>query len=250
IPRQAPKTFRKPKMLTWLSEYAGVFQPLNLFRYITFRTGGATATALFFVFFFGPGIISALRLKQGKGQPIRDDGPASHLLTKAGTPTMGGLMILSGVIVSALLWANLRNHFVWIVLLVTAGFGAIGFYDDLLKVTKQTHKGYSGRRRLAIEAAIAGIACFAMMKLGTAHVTALAIPAVKGFFIDLGIFFLAFGTFVIVAAGNAVNLTDGLDGLAIVPVMIAAATFGIIAYLAGNAIFSTYLGINFVPGAG
>jgi phospho-N-acetylmuramoyl-pentapeptide-transferase len=237
-------------MLTWLSEYAGIFQPLNLFRYITFRTGGATATALFFVFFFGPGIISALRLKQGKGQPIRDDGPPSHLLTKAGTPTMGGLMILSGMIVSALLWANLRNHFVWIVLMVTAGFGAIGFYDDLLKVTKQTHKGFSGRRRLAIEVGIAGIACFAMMKLGTPHVTALALPAIKGFFIDLGIFFLAFGAFVIVAAGNAVNLTDGLDGLAIVPVMIAAATFGIIAYLAGNAIFATYLGINFVPGAG
>ncbi len=237
-------------MLTWLSEYAGVFQPLNLFRYITFRTGGATATALFFVFFFGPGIISALRLKQGKGQPIRDDGPASHLLTKAGTPTMGGLMILSGMIVSALLWANLRNHFVWIVLMVTASFGAIGFYDDLLKVTKQTHKGFSGRRRLAIEIGIAGIACFAMVKLGTPHVTALALPAIKGFFIDLGILFLAFGAFVIVAAGNAVNLTDGLDGLAIVPVMIAAATFGIIAYLAGNAIFATYLGINFVPGAG
>ncbi len=237
-------------MLTWLSEFTGVFHSFNLFRYITFRTGGATATALFFVFFFGPGIIAALRIKQGKGQPIRDDGPPSHLIAKAGTPTMGGLMILSGVIVSALLWANLANHFVWIVLLVTAGFGAIGFYDDFLKVTKQTHKGFSGRLRLALEAAIAGIACFAMMKLGTPHVTALALPAVKGFFIDLGIYFFAFGAFVIVAAGNAVNLTDGLDGLAIVPVMIAAATFGIIAYLAGNAIFATYLGINFVPGAG
>jgi phospho-N-acetylmuramoyl-pentapeptide-transferase len=237
-------------MLTWLSEFSSIFQPLNLFRYITFRTGGATATALFFVFFFGPSIIAALRIKQGKGQPIRDDGPPSHVLAKAGTPTMGGLMILSGIIVSALLWANLRNHFVWIVLLVTAGFGAIGFYDDLLKVTKQTHKGFSGWRRLAIEVAIAAIACFGMMKLGTPHVTALALPAIKGFFIDLGIYFLAFGAFVIVAAGNAVNLTDGLDGLAIVPVMIAAATFGIIAYLAGNAIFATYLGINFVPGAG
>jgi phospho-N-acetylmuramoyl-pentapeptide-transferase len=250
MPRRARKTVWKREMLTWLSEYAGLFQPLNLFRYITFRTGGATATALFFVFFFGPGIIAALRLKQGKGQPIRKDGPPSHLLSKAGTPTMGGLMILSGVIVSALLWANLRNHFVWIVLLVTAGFGAIGFYDDLLKVTKQTHKGFSGRRRLAIEVGIAAIACLAMMKLGTPHVTALALPAINGFVVDLGVFFLVFGSFVIVAAGNAVNLTDGLDGLAIVPVMIAAATFGIISYLAGNAIFSTYLGINFVPGAG
>ncbi|HET6374746.1 MAG TPA: phospho-N-acetylmuramoyl-pentapeptide-transferase [Methylocella sp.] len=237
-------------MLSWLSEFSNVYTPLNIFRYITFRTGGATATALFFVFFFGPGIIAALRLKQGKGQPIRDDGPRSHLLTKAGTPTMGGLMILSGAIVSILLWANLRNHFVWIVLLVTAGFGAIGLYDDFLKVTKQTHKGFSGRRRLALEVAIATLACVIMVKLGTAHTTGLALPAVNGFAADLGLFFLPFGAFVIVAAGNAVNLTDGLDGLAIVPVMIAAATFGIIAYLAGNAIFSNYLGINFVPGAG
>jgi phospho-N-acetylmuramoyl-pentapeptide-transferase len=136
------------------------------------------------------------------------------------------------------------------VLLVMTGFGAIGFYDDLLKVTKQTHKGFSGRRRLALEVAIAAIACYAMMRLGPPHTTALALPAINGFVIDLGIFFLAFGAFVIVSAGNAVNLTDGLDGLAIVPVMIAAATFGIIAYLAGNAIFSTYLGINFVPGSG
>ena len=237
-------------MLKWLSQYSNIFEPLNLFRYITFRTGGATATALFFVFFFGPRIIAALRLKQGKGQPIRDDGPQSHILMKTGTPTMGGLMILSGLIVSTVLWANLRNHYVWIVLLVMTGFGAIGFYDDLLKVTKQTHKGFSGRRRLALEVAIAAIACYAMMKLGPPHTTALALPAINGFVVDLGIFFLAFGAFVIVSAGNAVNLTDGLDGLAIVPVMIAAATFGIIAYLAGNAIFSTYLGINFVPGAG
>jgi phospho-N-acetylmuramoyl-pentapeptide-transferase len=237
-------------MLTWLSDFSTFYSPLNLFRYITFRTGGATATALFFVFFFGPRIISALRLKQGKGQPIRDDGPQSHILLKTGTPTMGGLMILSGLIVSTLLWANLRNHFVWTVLLVMVGFGAIGFYDDLLKVTKQTHKGFSGRRRLALELAIAVAACAAMMKFGTPHTTALSLPAINGFVADLGIFFIAFGAFVIVSAGNAVNLTDGLDGLAIVPVMIAAATFGIIAYLAGNAIFSTYLGINFVPGSG
>ncbi len=237
-------------MLTWLSQYSSIFGPLNLFRYITFRTGGATATALFFVFFFGPNIIAALRLKQGKGQPIRNDGPPSHLLTKSGTPTMGGLMILSGLVVSTLLWANLRNHYVWIVLIVTGGFGAIGFYDDLLKVTKQTQKGFSGRRRLALEVAIAVIACYAMMKFGTAHTTGLALPAINGFVADLGLFFLAFGSFVIVSAGNAVNLTDGLDGLAIVPVMIAAAAFGIIAYLAGNAIFATYLGINFIPGTG
>src|SRR6202051_2504527 len=128
---------------------------LNVFRYITFRTGGAMVTGALFVFLFGPWIIDHLRLRQGKGQPIRTDGPQSHLLTKTGTPTMGGLMILSGLIVSTLLWANLRNHYVWIVLLVMTGFGAIGFYDDLLKVTKQTQKGFSGRRRLAFEVAIA-----------------------------------------------------------------------------------------------
>jgi phospho-N-acetylmuramoyl-pentapeptide-transferase len=237
-------------MLTWLAELSSSFQPLNLFRYITFRTGGATATALFFVFFFGPRIIAALRLKQGKGQPIRDDGPQSHILTKAGTPTMGGIMILSGLVVSTLLWANPRNLFVWIVLFVTIGFGLIGFYDDYLKVTRQTHRGFSGRRRLGFEVAIALAACAAMMGLGTATTTALAVPAVNGYVADLGLFFLVFGPFVIVASGNSVNLTDGLDGLAIVPVMIAAGAFGIIAYLAGNAIFSTYLGINFVPGTG
>jgi len=236
-------------MLFWLAGLA-THGPLNLFRYITFRAGGATATALFFVFFFGPKIIAALRLKQGKGQPIRADGPQSHLLTKKGTPTMGGLMILSGLIVSVLLWANLANPYVWIVLLVTSGFGAIGFYDDYLKVTKQTHKGFSGRLRLLCELLIGFAACAIMMWVGGNYTTGLAFPAVNGFIVNLGIFFLAFGAFVIVGAGNAVNLTDGLDGLAIVPVMIASATFGIIAYLAGNAIFSTYLGINFVPGAG
>jgi phospho-N-acetylmuramoyl-pentapeptide-transferase len=237
-------------MLTWLADFSHQFGPLNLFRYITFRTGGATATALFFVFFFGPRTIAALRLKQGKGQPIRTDGPQSHLLTKKGTPTMGGLMILSGLIVSTLLWANLASRYVWIVLLVMIGFGLVGFYDDYLKVTKQTHSGVSGRVRLAVEAAIALVACYAMTVVGSQHATALALPAINGYVVDLGVFYLVFGAFVITAAGNAVNLTDGLDGLAIVPVMIAAGTFGIIAYLAGNAIFSAYLGINFVSGAG
>ena len=224
--------------------------PLNIFRYITFRMGGATATALFFVFFFGPNIIAALRLKQGKGQPIRLDGPQEHLLTKKGTPTMGGLMILSGLVVSSLLWANLKSPDVWIVLFVALGFGAIGFYDDYLKVTKQTHDGFSGRARLALEAVIGVIACSAMIHFGTPNTTGLAVPLINGFVVDLGYFFLVFGPFVIVSAGNAVNLTDGLDGLAIVPVMIAAGTFALIAYLTGNFIFASYLGINFVPGAG
>src|ERR1700684_1151309 len=142
-------------MLTWLAQYSHHFGPLNLFRYITFRTGGATAAALLFFFFFGPRIISALRLKQGKGQPIRNDGPQSHLLTKKGTPTMGGLMILFGLLASALLWSNLASPYVWIVLFITVGFGAIGFYDDYLKVTKQSHDGFAGRMRLALEFLIA-----------------------------------------------------------------------------------------------
>ena len=237
-------------MLAWLADLTPHTGPLNVFRYITFRTGGAIGTALLFVFFFGPAIISALRLKQGKGQPIRADGPASHLLTKKGTPTMGGLMILSGLIVSTLLWANLENHLIWIVLLVVVGFGAIGFYDDYLKVTRQTHAGFSGRMRLAIEAAIAFVACLIMWWFGTVHTASLAVPFVNGYVANLGVLFPFFGAFVIVAFGNAVNLTDGLDGLAIVPVMIAAMSLGLIAYLVGNAIFSKYLGINFVIGAG
>jgi phospho-N-acetylmuramoyl-pentapeptide-transferase len=237
-------------MLYLLADFATVFSPLNVFRYITFRAGGATVTALLIVFLFGPAMINALRLKQGKGQPIRSDGPASHLLTKTGTPTMGGLMILFGTILSVLLWANPRSPFVWIVMFVAIGFGAIGFYDDYLKVKKQTHDGFSGRARLAVEATIALLACAAMMKFGPANITGLAVPLVNGFVFDLGYFFLLFGMFVIVGSGNAVNLTDGLDGLAIVPVMIAAGTFGVIAWVVGNAIFSTHLGVNFIPGTG
>jgi len=238
-------------MLTWLAELSPYFSPLNIFRYITFRTGGATATGLLIVFLFGPWMISLLRLRQGKGQPIREDGPQSHLLTKRGTPTMGGLMILAGVLISTLLWANLENHYVWVVLFVTVGFGAIGFYDDYLKVTKQSHKGFSGRSRLAIEALIAAIACIAISYMATPGLAnKLALPFSKELIFNIGWFYVIFGGFVIVGAGNAVNITDGLDGLAIVPVMIAAGTFGFIAYLAGNGIFANYLQIHFVPGTG
>jgi len=234
-------------VLTWLAELPGAF---HLFRYLTFRTLGAAGTGLFLVFFFGPTIISALRLKQGKGQPIRVDGPASHLLTKKGTPTMGGLMILFGLFVSALLWANLESPYVWIVLFVTAGFAVIGFYDDFLKVTKQSDRGFSGPARLFGEYVIAALACYALMRAGANGATELAVPFVSGFVFDFGWAFLLFGPFVIVAFGNAVNLTDGLDGLAIVPVMIASASFGLIAYLAGNVVFSDYLQINYVAGTG
>jgi phospho-N-acetylmuramoyl-pentapeptide-transferase len=237
-------------MLTWLADLSHVAGIFNLFRYLTFRTLGAATTGLLLVFFFGPMIISALRLKQGKGQPIRADGPPSHLLTKKGTPTMGGLMILFGLFASSLLWASLESPYVWIVLFVTASFAAIGFYDDYLKVTKQSHRGFSGRARLAAEFVIAFVACFALMRVGAIGATSLALPFYNGYVVDLGWGFLLFGPFVIVAFGNAVNLTDGLDGLAIVPVMIAAATLGLIAYFAGNLLYSRYLLINHVPYAG
>jgi phospho-N-acetylmuramoyl-pentapeptide-transferase len=237
-------------MLVWLADFSGTFPILNVFRYITFRAGGATATALLFVFFFGPAAISWLRLKQGKGQPIRVDGPESHL-AKRGTPTMGGLMILTGLFAATLLWGNLRNPYVWIVLMVTATYGAIGFYDDYLKVTKQSHKGFSGKARITLEVAIALVACGAIMQYGPPSISSgFAMPFLKELIVPLGLLFPLVAAFVIVGAGNAVNLTDGLDGLAIVPVMIAAATFGFISYLTGNAIFANYLQIHHVPGAG
>ena len=238
-------------MLYWLIDFSERVSPLNVFRYITFRTGGAMITALIFVFLFGPWIIDHLRLKQGKGQPIRTDGPQSHLVTKKGTPTMGGLMILFGIVASTVLWANPANPYVWIVLGVTLCFGAVGFYDDYLKVTKQTHSGFAGRTRLLIEAVIAGAACFAIMSLGRGSLaTSLTFPFLKELVVPLGWFFVVFGAFIIVGAGNAVNLTDGLDGLAIVPVIIASLSFGFIAYLVGNLVFADYLNIHYVAGTG
>lgn len=238
-------------MLFYLSqELAADFSAFNIFRYITFRTGAALVTAAFFVFLFGPVMIGALRLRQGKGQPIRADGPESHF-AKAGTPTMGGLMILSAVIVSSLLWGNLGSVYVWVVVIVTLCFGAIGFYDDYLKVSKASHRGFPGRIRLLLEFMIAATACFVIMQVGEAPFSSsLTFPFFKDFLLNLGWFFVPVAAFVIVGAGNAVNLTDGLDGLAIVPVMIAAASFGLIAYLSGNFVFSQYLQIHFVQGTG
>jgi phospho-N-acetylmuramoyl-pentapeptide-transferase len=238
-------------MLYWLTELAGELSAFNIFRYITFRTGGALITALLFVFLFGPQIIRALRVRQGKGQPIRTDGPERHLIQKQGTPTMGGLMILSGFTFATLLWGNLRNPYVWVVLLVTLVYGAVGLYDDYLKVTRQSAAGFRGRIKIVIEAAVALVATWAIASVGEAPLsTALAIPFFKNVLIPLGWLFMPFGTFIIVGAGNAVNLTDGLDGLAIVPVMIAASTFGFIAYFVGNALFAEYLQIHFVQGTG
>ncbi|AGT09614.1 phospho-N-acetylmuramoyl-pentapeptide-transferase [Paracoccus aminophilus] len=237
-------------MLYWLTSLSDGGDFFNLFRYITFRAGGAFFTALIFGFIFGRPLIDLLRRHQKKGQPIRDDGPQSHL-AKAGTPTMGGLLILAALTVGTLLWARLDNGYVWIVLLVTLAFALIGFADDYAKVTKQHHAGLSGRVRMALGfviAAIAGFSAAALHPDALSH--QLAIPFFKNAFINLGIFYIPFAMFVIVGAANAVNLTDGLDGLAIMPVMIASATFAIIAYMVGNANFSTYLGLHFVPGSG
>ena len=236
-------------MLYFLGQLGESLALFNVFRYITFRTAGAVVTALFFVFLFGPSIIKLLRVRQGHGQPIREDGPQGHLLTKKGTPTMGGLMILSGAVISTLLWSNLSNGYVWVVLFVTVTFGAIGLYDDYLKVKRMSHSGFSGRQRLAIEALIAVIAAYAIAQLTDPKIaTSLMFPFIKDAALPLYWGFYIFAGFVIVAAGNSVNLTDGLDGLAIVPVMVAAACFGLIAYLVGSVTFSDYLLINYVPG--
>lgn len=240
-------------MLYLLGEFTDQSQLFNLFRYITFRTGGAIMTAMLVVFLLGPWLIGALRVRQGKGQPIREDGPKSHLLTKKGTPTMGGLMILLGLCVATVLWANPYNPYVWIVLAVTLSYGLIGFYDDYLKVTRRSASGFSGRLRLFLELAIAAMAAYALSSAAGAKpfATTLTVPFFKDVFINLGpVLFVCLGVFVIAGAGNAVNLTDGLDGLAIVPVMIAASAFGVIAYLVGNRVFAEYLQIHFVPGAG
>ena len=239
-------------MLHYLAALTDQVSVLNVFRYITFRTAGAVVTALIIVFLFGPAMIRSLRIRQGRGQPIREDGPQTHIIAKQGTPTMGGLMILAGVVLSTLLWGNLTNPYVWIVLFVTLTFGAIGFYDDYLKVTKQSVLGFAGRIKIVIEAVAAIIATYIIASVGEPPLaTSITIPFFKDIVIPLGMWlFVIFGTFIIVGAGNAVNLTDGLDGLAIVPVMIAAATFGFIAYVVGNSLFADYLQIHFVKGTG
>src|SRR5690606_12079028 len=231
-----------------LSQNVSIF---NLFRYITFRAGGAFFTALVFGFLFGPPLINLLRLRQRRGQPIREAGPASHLLTKAGTPTMGGLLILSAVVVATLLWARWDNGYVWMVLFVTLAFGLIGFADDYAKVTKQTHAGVSGRLRLAIGFGVALVAGAWAMWLHPEPLTGqLAFPVFKTLLLDLGWAFVPFAMLVLVGSANAVNLTDGLDGLAIMPVMIAAASLGIIAYAVGRVDFTEYLDVHYVPGTG
>jgi len=233
-------------MLYLIAEHLGFPGLLNLIRYITFRAGAAAMTALFLGLIIGPKFIGLLRDKQGKGQPIRADGPQTHL-KKVGTPTMGGLMILIAVTASLLLWMDLSNRYTWACIFVTLGFGLIGFMDDYDKVKKRSHKGVSGRVRLLFEFAIAGAASWLIL---SGNGTELYVPFYNGAVINLGPFYILFAAFVIVAFGNAVNLTDGLDGLAIMPVVIASLAFFVITYLVGNAKFAHYLGIPHVAGAG
>ena len=235
-------------LLTPLTDGGDVF---NLFRYITFRAGGAFFTALIFGFLCGRPMIEWLRRKQKRGQPIRDDGPARHVVEKAGTPTMGGMLILSAMLLSSLLWARLDNGFVWTVLLVTLGFGLLGFIDDYQKVTKHSHKGLSARVRLLIGFAIALAAGWYLASIQPeAMSNRIAMPVLKEALFNAGWFYFPFVMVVIVGSANAVNLTDGLDGLAIMPVMIAAASLGVIAYVVGRTDFTEYLGVHYIPGTG
>jgi len=230
-------------LLAKMMGFPGVF---NLLRYLSFRAGAAVATALVIGLIIGPRFIGWLRVRQGKGQPIREDGPQTHL-AKRGTPTMGGLMILTAVSISVVLWMDMSSIYTWACLFVVLGFGAIGFLDDYDKVTKASHKGLSGRFRLILEFAIAGLAAWLIVGQNGTNIY---LPFYNGPVIDIGPIYYVFAAFVIVSFGNAVNLTDGLDGLATMPVIIACLAFMLIAYLVGNVKYATYLGIPHVPGAG
>jgi phospho-N-acetylmuramoyl-pentapeptide-transferase len=237
-------------MFYWLTALSDGGDVFNLFRYITFRAGGAFLTALVFGFIFGRPLINVLRRKQGKGQPIRSDGPEGHF-AKAGTPTMGGLLIVGALTFSTLLWARLDNPFVWMVLFVTLSFAAIGFADDYAKVSKQNTSGVSGKLRILLGITIAAIAAYWAAQYHPDDLTnQLAVPIFKDTLINLGLLFVPFAVIVIVGSANAVNLTDGLDGLAIMPVMIAAGTFGVIAYAVGRTDFTQYLDVHYVPDTG
>ena len=239
-------------MFYYLTQVLGDLPGGNLFNYITFRAGGATMTALLISFLLAPWMINTLRARQVRGQPIRADGPQSHLTTKVGTPTMGGLLILIASIGATLLWGNLQNIFLWIALLTTVGFGLIGFADDYLKLRGNSSDGVPGRIKLVLEAVIAIVSViFISANLPSELATSYAVPFLKDVLLPFGLpLYLIAGLIVIVGASNSVNLTDGLDGLAIVPTMIAAASFGFIAYLVGNAIFANYLQVHYVPGTG
>ena len=225
---------------------ASEFTGFNVFRYITFRTGAATLTALFIALVVGPALIRTLG-RLNVGQPIRENGPDHQ--AKAGTPTMGGLLILLSLVVSVLLWSNLNNRFVWTVIGVTSGYGLLGFIDDYLKVKQRHSKGISGRVKLAWQIALAFVVALAIYN-DPGFDAQLAVPFFKNFTPHLGWAYVPVAVFIIVGTSNAVNLTDGLDGLAIGPVLITAGTFLLLAYAAGHAGMADYLAIKYVPGSG
>jgi phospho-N-acetylmuramoyl-pentapeptide-transferase len=231
--------------------FSSDFLFFNLFRYLTFRSGGAVFTAMILCFWMGPKIIHWLKSKQAEGQPIREDGPESHLVTKKGTPTMGGMMILLSVGITTLLWADISNPYVWIVLLITLGFGAVGFIDDYTKLTKRDYRGISSRKKMGLLLLCSLVAALLINAVSTPELAGkLAIPFFKDVLFDLGWLYMVFAIIVMVGASNAVNLTDGLDGLAIVPVMIASGCFALITYVVGNVVFANYLQLHFVQGTG
>lgn len=237
-------------MFYWLTLLSDGGDFFNLFRYITFRAGGAFLTSLIFGFVFGKPLINLLKRRQSQGQPIREDGPEGHF-AKAGTPTMGGALILGALLVSSLLWARLDNMYIWVVLFVTVGFGAIGFADDYSKVSKQNVAGISGKIRLGLGFLIAMLAAIVAAQLHPEGLSEqVALPILKSTLVPFGLLFFPFAMVVIVGTANAVNLTDGLDGLAIMPVMIAAGALGVLAYAVGRVDFTQYLDVHYVPGTG
>ena len=235
-------------MFIYLAEmYTQNFTFLNLFNYITFRTGAAILTSLFFSLIFGEMIIKYLSSIQPIGQPIRKDGPERHIFEKTGTPTMGGILILSSIIISFVLWARLTNVYVWICLFTCIIFGLIGFLDDYKKIYSNNSKGLKASTRILLQIFFSFAIIFTIYNVLPENMnTTINLPFFKNLFIDFGIFFLIFGIIVIVGSANAVNLTDGLDGLAIVPVMIVFFSFAFIAYVSGNINFSQYLQISYI----
>ena len=239
-------------MFVYLAEtYTQYFTFFNLFNYISFRTGAAILTSLFFSLIFGEMIINFLSTTQPAGQPIRSDGPERHLFEKAGTPTMGGVLILASIIISFILWAKLTNYYVWISLFACIAFGLVGFLDDYKKIYSKSSYGLKVSTRIILQIVLAFIIVFLIYSTMPENLNStINFPFFKNLIIDLGMFFFIFGIFIIVGSANAVNLTDGLDGLAIVPVMIVAITFSFIAYVSGNINFSEYLQINYIKGSG
>jgi len=238
-------------MLYTLHVFAERLSFFNLFRYLTFRSGAACLTSLIICFWLGPRVIRWLKSVQHGGQPIRSDGPERHLIEKKGTPTMGGVLILAAMTISTLLWADLRSGYVWAALFCTLGYGAVGFADDYLKLSRRNTKGVSARGKLAVQLAIGLLTAVWIAHLTKGALgTSLALPVFKGVLLNFGLLFPVFGMFVMVGSSNAVNLTDGLDGLATVPTIIVASVFALIAYLVGNRVFADYLQLNHVPGVG